>query len=207
MAASFDREALLDALDEVGRAAVLAKTRLEISVYGGSALMLAGNFRFATEDLDVAEIEKPWPEWLSRIVAELAARNGWSESWLNDAVTFHLSPLPRPERDLISFGTFPRRGDPGLVISVPSARYMLAFKLKARRVAETKGASDMSDVANLFAVLGIADVEPAIQVLTEFFPKSGQDADKQRFVLKRIPSMEKSNDAPRYPRRSDQEGR
>jgi hypothetical protein len=205
MAASFDREALLDALDEVGRAAVAAKTRLEIAVYGGSALMLAGNFRFATEDLDIAEIEKPWPEWLSRIVAELAARNGWSESWLNDAVTFHLSPLARPERDLISFGTFPRRGDPGLVISVPSARYMLALKLKALRVAEAKGAGDMSDVANLLAVLGIAEVEPAIEVLTEFFPKSGQDADKQRFVLKRILSMEKPSDAPRYPRRSDQE--
>jgi hypothetical protein len=122
-------------------------------------------------------------------------------------VTFHLSPLARPERDLVSFGTFPRRDDPGLVISVPSARYMLALKLKALRVAEAKGVGDMSDVGNLLAVLGITEVEPAIEVLTEFFPKSGQDADKQRFVLKRILSMEKSNDAPRYPGRSNQEDR
>lgn len=162
----------------VGRAAVAARTKLEIAVYGGSALMLAGNFRFATEDLDVAEIEKPWPEWLSRVVAELAIRNGWSESWLNDAVTFHLSSSARSERDLVSFGTFPRRGEPGLVISVPSARYMLALKLKALRVSEAKGVSDMSDVAHLLAVLGITEIEPAIEILTEFFPKTGQDAGK-----------------------------
>ena len=203
MAASFDRAQLLDALDEVGRAAVAAATRLEIAVYGGSALMLASNFRFATEDLDVAEIGKPWPEWLSRIVAELAARNGWSENWLNDAVTFHLSPFARPERDLVSFGTFPRRGEPGLVISVPSARYMLALKLKALRVSEAKGASDISDVANLLAVLNITEIEPAIEILAEYFPKTGQDAGKQRFMLKRILSMETSGDAPRYPRRGD----
>ena len=207
MTASFDREQLLDALDEIGRAAVAAKVRLDIAVYGGSALMLASNFRFGTEDLDVAEIGRPWPDWLTRIVADIAARRGWSEHWLNDAVTFHLSPLARPERDLVSFGTFPRHGDPGLVISLPSARYMLALKLKALRIAEAKGQSDLADVANLLAVLGITDVEPAIEILAEFFPKTGRDADKQRFVLKRILSMDNKSDAPRYPRRSDQEDR
>src|SRR5437763_16922010 len=100
MAASFDREQLLDAFDGVGRAAIAANARLDIAVYGGSALMLASNFRFATEDLDVAEIERPWPEWLSRVVADIAVQNGWSESWLSDAVTFHLSPLAKPQRDL-----------------------------------------------------------------------------------------------------------
>src|SRR5213078_294955 len=119
MAASFDREQLLAALDEVGRAAIAAKTRLDIAVYGGSALMLASNFRFATEDLDVAEIEKPWPSWLTSIVESLARRHGWSETWLNDAVTFHLSAVAQPQRDLVPFGTFPRKnGQTGLTISV-----------------------------------------------------------------------------------------
>jgi hypothetical protein len=204
MAASFNREQLLDALDEVGRAAIAAKTRLDIAVYGGSALMLASNFRFATEDLDVAEIEKPWPGWLTAVVGELAVRNGWSESWLNDAVTFHLSPLARPERDLVPFGTFPRlSGDVGLSICIPTARYMLALKLKALRVSETKGADDISDVANLLATLGIDEIEPAIDVLGEFFPKTAQDADKQRFVLKRILSKGMSGNAPRYPGKGD----
>ena len=200
MAASFDREQLLDALDEVGRAVIAAKTRLDIAVYRGSALMLASNFRFATEDLDIAEIEKPWPEWLSRVVADIAERKGWSENWFNDAVTFHLSPLARPERDLVPFGTFPRlSSDVGLSICIPAARYMLALKLKALRVSETKGADDISDVANLLATLGINEIEPAIDVLGEFFPKTAQDADKQRFVLKRVLSKGMSGNAPRYP--------
>ena len=52
MSAAFDRDALLDAFDSIGRAAVDAGTKLNIAVYGGSALMLASNFRFATEDVE-----------------------------------------------------------------------------------------------------------------------------------------------------------
>ena len=35
MSKTFDRDALLDAFDEIGRAAVAAGTRLQIVVYGG----------------------------------------------------------------------------------------------------------------------------------------------------------------------------
>jgi len=59
MAADFDRHQLLDALDEVGRAAIEANARLDIAIYGGSALMLASNFRFGTEDVDIRN-------WISR---------------------------------------------------------------------------------------------------------------------------------------------
>jgi hypothetical protein len=45
----------------------------------------------------------------------------------------------------------------------------------------------------------IKTVEPAIDILSEFFPKSGADADKQRFVLKRILSMDSVDHAPSYP--------
>ena len=80
---------------------------------------------------------------------------------------------------------------------------MLALKLKALRISETKGADDISDVANLLTTLGINEIEPAIDVLGEFFPKTAQDADKQRFVLKRVLSKGMSGNAPRYPRKGD----
>jgi hypothetical protein len=205
MARALDRDKLLDAFDEIGRAAVAANTRLTIAVFGGSALMLASNFRFATEDVDIAEIEKPWPAWLADVVERVAKANNWSREWLNDAVTFHLSPLAQAERDLTAFGSFPRKEEKvGLTVQIPSARYLLALKLKALRVADfAKGASDVEDVANLLRVLHIDEVEPAIEVLAEFFPKSGADADKQRFVLKRILLQPRSPDAPRYPRKDD----
>jgi|SRR5262245_38074849 hypothetical protein len=203
MASGFDRGQLLAALDEIGEAAVFAHTRLDIAVFGGSALMLASNFRFSTEDVDIAEIGRPWPAWLSEAVARIAARNGWSEHWLNDAVNSFLSTVARPERDLVIWGTFPRKADKtGLTVFVPTARYLLALKLKALRVAKyEKGTKDIADVTSLLQVLEIKEADAAMAILTEYFPNSAADSEKARFVLKHILSIEGSANAPSYPRR------
>jgi len=181
MAAEFDREQLLEAFDEIGRAAITARARLDIAVYGGSALMLAGNFRFRTEDVDIAEIGQPWPHWLSEAVGRIALQNGWSEAWFNEAVSCFLSPLANPVRDLVAFGSFPRAADAvGLNILVPSAEYMLALKLMALRVSDfERGTQDMNDVANLLRVLDITEIEPAIEILGRYFPQSATHADEQ----------------------------
>jgi hypothetical protein len=202
MSTAFDREALLDAFDDIGRAAVQAGTKLQIAVYGGSALMLASNFRFATEDVDIADIGQTWPDWLLDVVERIARKNGWSPTWLNDAVSFHLSQLAKVDRDLTVYGSFPRHAEHiGLVVFIPTARYMLALKLKALRVSDfEKGQQDMADVAHLLKVLGLTEIEHAIGILAEFFPKSASDADKQRFVLKRLFSGGTLIDAPHYPR-------
>jgi hypothetical protein len=207
MSTVFDRDALLDAFDRIGYAAIDAGTKLQIAVYGGSALMLASNFRFATEDVDIAEIGGEWPEWLTTAIIAIARARGWSEDWLNDAVTFHLSPLAGLQRDHLPFGNFPRRAEAvGLSVFIPTARYLLAMKLKSLRIADfEKGAADMADTAHLLHVVGITDVEQAIAVLAEFFPRSATDADKQRFVLKRLLSQELHTNAPKYPRGSDDE--
>jgi hypothetical protein len=201
---ALDRDKLLDAFDDIGRAAAAAGTRLEIAVYGGSALMLASNFRFSTEDVDIAEIGRPWPDWLSDAVARIGARNGWQDDWLNEAVTFHLSAQASPARDLVLLGTFPRGLETvGLAVFIPTARYMLALKLKALRVAKfDQGTKDLADTKALLSVLGITDVEEAVRILAEFFPRSAVDADKQRFVLKHLLSREGPSDAPSYPRTS-----
>jgi hypothetical protein len=192
MAAEFDRDQLLAAFDEIGLAAVSAHTRLDIAVYGGAALMLASNFRFSTEDVDIAEIGQPWPSWLADVVARIAARNGWGEHWLNDAVTPFLSALAQPARDLVIWGTFPRAADKtGLTVFVPTARYLLALRLKALRVAKfEKGTKDLADVSGRLRVLDIKDADAAIAILTEFFPRSAADAEKARFVLRHLLSAE-----------------
>jgi hypothetical protein len=207
MSAAFDRDALLDAFDRIGYAAIDAGTKLQIAVYGGSALMLASNFRFATEDVVIADIGQAWPDWLTRVVGAIAREKGWSGDWLNDAVTFHLSPLAQLQRDHLPFGTFPRRSEAvGLTVFIPTARYLLAMKLKSLRISDfEKGAADMADTAHLLHVVGITKIEQAITVLAEFFPRSAADADKQRFVLKRLLSQDRATDAPKYPGRSDEE--
>jgi hypothetical protein len=201
MTATLDRDALLDAFDRIGRAAVQAGTKLQIAVYGGSALMLASNFRFATEDVDVSELPRPLPAWLGTVVDEIAGQNGWDEDWLNDGVAFHLSPLADRAADHLEFGTFPREGSPpGLVVSVPSAEYLLALKLKAARILDpVRGDAERLDILNLMRVLGISTAEQAIAVLGRYFPVSAASSEKQRFLLKNM-NLDGAADAPDYPR-------
>jgi hypothetical protein len=201
MSAAFDREALLDAFDEIGRAAVQAGTKIQIAVYGGSALMLASNFRFATEDVDVSELPRPLPDWLEKVVSQLAGKNRWREDWFNDAIVFYLSSLADRAADHLEFGTFPRDGDrPGLVVSVPTAEYLLALKLKAFRIMDPlRGEAERLDILNLMRVVGISRIEDAVALLGRYFPMSAVSSEKQQFLLKNM-SHEGAADAPKYPR-------
>ena len=201
MTAALDRDALLDAFDRIGRAAALAGTKLQIAVYEGSALMLASNFRFATEDVDVSELEHPLPGWLATVVDEIAKENGWLSDWFNDGVAFHLSPLADRALDHLEFGTFPRDGTPpGLAVSVPSAEYLLALKLKAARVTDPlRGETERLDILNLMQVVGISTADDAIALLGRYFPVSAASPEKQRFLLKNM-NRKGGNDAPKYPR-------
>jgi hypothetical protein len=201
MSAAFSRDALLDAFDQIGRAAVKAGTKLQIAVYGGSALMLASNFRFATEDVDVSKLERPLPVWLAEVIEQIARENSWQDDWFNDAVAFHLSSLADSAADHLEFGTFPRDGTaPGLVVSVPSAEYLLALKLKAARITDPlRGETERLDILNLMRVVGISTVEDAITLLGRYFPVSAASSEKQRFLLKNM-NREGAVDAPKYPR-------
>jgi hypothetical protein len=201
MTAAFGRDALLDAFDQIGRAAVLAETKLQIAVYGGSALILASNFRFATEDVDVSKLEHPLPAWLAVVVDKIARENDWQHDWFNDGVVFHLSSLADLALDHLEFGTFPRDGGPpGLVVSVPSAEYLLALKLKAARVLDpVRGETERLDILNLMQVVGVSTAQDAIALLGRYFPLSAASSEKQRFLLENM-SREGGVDAPKYPR-------
>jgi hypothetical protein len=181
MARSLDRDKLLAAFDEIGRAAIAASTQLEIAVYGGSALMLASNFRFNTEDVDISAIQRPWPKWLEETVDRLAQLNGWDKDWFNDGVAFHLSARADRAGDHFEFGTFPQEGEtPGLIVYVPTASYMLALKLKAMRINDPgRGEQERLDILNLMRVLGIQTVDEVIAVLTRYFPVSGASAESK----------------------------
>lgn len=201
MSAAFGRDALLDAFDQIGRAAVEAGTKLQIAVYGGSALMLASNFRFATEDVDVSELEHPFPDWLAIVVDKIAKENGWQGDWFNDGVAFHLSSLADGARDHLELGTFPRDDTPaGLVVSVPSAEYLLALKLKAARILDpVRGETERLDILNLMQVVGISTPDEAIALVGRYFPVSAASPEKLRFLLKNM-NLEGGVNAPKYPR-------
>jgi len=201
MTVAFSRDALLDAFDRIGRAAAEAGTKLQIAVYGGSALMLASNFRFATEDVDVSELPRPLPDWLAKVVQKIAKEQHWHDDWFNDAVVFHLSSLADRATDHLEFGTFPRDATPpGLVVSVPTAEYLLALKLKAFRIMDPlRGEAERLDILNLMRVVGISTADEAVALLGKFFPLSAGSSEKQRFLFKNM-DREAGADAPKYPR-------
>jgi hypothetical protein len=163
--------------------------------------MLASNFRFATEDVDVSRLEHPLPDWLEKTTSEIAASNGWDADWFNDQVAFHLSPLADSAADHLEFGTFPRDGTPpGLEVSVPSAPYLLALKLKAFRITDpVRGETERLDILNLMKLVGISSAEEAIALLGRYFPVSAASSEKQRFLLRNM-NRQGGADAPEYPR-------
>jgi hypothetical protein len=162
--------------------------------------MLASNFRLATEDVDVSELQRPLPDWLATVVHEIARENHWQEDWFNDGVAFHLSALA-DRADHLEFGTFPRDGtQAGLAVSLPSAEYLLALKLKAFRVMDPiRGETERLDILNLMRVVGISTAEDAIALLGRYFPISAASSEKQQFLLKNM-NHEGAVDAPKYPR-------
>ncbi|WP_413991049.1 hypothetical protein ACMDCR_02730 [Labrys okinawensis] len=173
---TINAQSLLLAFDRIGEAATKHGTRLELLVYGGSALMIASNFRFATEDVDIASIGEEWPDRLLSETRSIARENEWSEDWLNDAVQFHLSSSARKDTDHILFGSYPPDSEkPGLAIYIPKPEYMLALKLKAMRFNDpAKGETETNDVVQLMRTIGISTANSAIDVLRQYFPKSAE---------------------------------
>ena len=204
-----DRDQLISAFDQLGHAAVAANTLIDVTVYGGSALMFASNFRFASGDVDIAPIKGDQPKWFSEAVAKIATELGYEEGedWLNDAVGFHLSKLAEDEKDHFEYGTFPRTGETaGLRVFVPTADYMLALKLKAIRVNDVvKGDQERIDIQNLLQVNGVKNIDEAIGIMGRFFPVSAKGAEKQRFYLAQMFTFgEIAENAPVYPVRAFQ---
>jgi hypothetical protein len=83
------------------------------------------------------------------------------------------------------------------VVSVPSAEYLLALKLKAFRVMDPiRGETER---LHILRVVGISTVDDAIALLGRYFPLSAASSEKQQFLLRHM-NREGVADAPEYPR-------
>lgn len=128
----FDRATLEDALRRIGEIALSAGKILEISVYGGSALVLTFNQRPATRDVD-AVFEKD-RVFVRKASERVAAEFGWSDDWLNAGVKGFLSHADATPAAKSLFRTFPSEEEPGLRVLVASPGYLFAMKCLAMRL-------------------------------------------------------------------------
>ena len=166
-------ELLHEVLTEFGELARAEGKVVEVAIYGGSALMLASNFRVSTRDVD-AVADDEGQRVIERLARKIAERRGWPPEWLNDQVFPFLSELVEGlggDHHLL-YRSYPSEHEPGLRVFVPTAEYLLAMKLMAMRIHDADGAKDREDICNLLAIVGLRTASQAIDFVAAFYPEA-----------------------------------
>jgi predicted nucleotidyltransferase len=158
---NLSRGRITQALRRLGELAREQNTTLEVSLYGGAVFTLVYGSRETTKDVDAVVRQN---EIAKNLAAKVAQELGLPEDWLNDNVKQFLAANEAkrqlPEAD---FGE-------GLRISVPTAAYLLAMKLRACRKPLPGYPGDYGDIRFLVRKMGIASVEAAEAIHDKFFP-------------------------------------
>jgi hypothetical protein len=179
----FDRATLHQAFERLGELARAAGKSVEISVYGGSALVLTTDFRVSTRDVDaVFENDRSFVRQAARAVA---AEFGWDETWINDGVKGFLSAQDRTEGAKSLFRTYPDENGPGLRVFVATPRYIFAMKCLAMRIGATEDTGDIDDIRRLGSQLGIKSARDAFALVSKYYPR-GELPPKTQFGLEEI---------------------
>lgn len=157
-----NKKTILAALRRLGELAQAEEIRLEISIYGGCALLLAYDNRAATKDVDA--ILQPREEG-ERLAARVAAELGLPENWLNRDVVQFISPDREAKRRLSEI-----EEETGLIVHVPTAKYLLAMKALACRRPIGAYQGDVDDLRFLIQKTGIRSVDEIQEAIDAFYP-------------------------------------
>jgi len=163
----FTEQKLREALSALGEEALAAQKTIDIAIYGGSALILASNFRISTKDVDAVFEDDGF---VAEAADRVGQRLGLPQDWLNDGVRTYLAPEDSKAREL--FGSFPSEERPGLRVFVPTPEYLLAMKLMALRIDPSSGAKDLDDILNLMMIAGLADKNAVLRLAAQFYPEA-----------------------------------
>ena len=195
-------EDLQDAFMELGAEARREGKVIDLAVYGGSALMLASNFRVTTQDVDA--VVDGDPSTIECLAQGIAQKRGWSSNWLNDGVRTYLSPNVNGLKEHHAlFRAYPSEQEPGLRVFVPTPEYMLAMKLMALRIDPAAGKTDVADIINLIEVVGLKTANEAIEFAAAFYPEARISGRlrlgiRELWRIKNSPTQEGRHDAPTY---------
>ena len=179
----FDRATIERAFERLGELAVAAGKIIEISVYGGSALVLSLDARPATSDVDaVFDRDRAF---VRNAAQTIASDFGWDENWLNDGVKGFLSAADaEPEAKRLRF-TYPSERQPGLRVFVASPLYLFAMTSIAMRIGGADEKRDVDDIRRLGELLGVRNAAQALAIVSRFYPAE-RLPPKTRFGLEEI---------------------
>jgi hypothetical protein len=153
------KNTILRALRRLGELASGKEIALELSIYGGCAMMLAFDRRTVTRDVDAIfhPVDKVRP-----LIAQVANEFGLPDEWLNDDVRQFLAPTGAM-RDL-------PLDLPGLKVTMPTASYLLAMKALAGRRALPGYEGDAADLRFLIRKLGIKTIDEVQEHIDRYYP-------------------------------------
>ena len=161
---ALSQDRLRQALRRLGELARAEGVELELSLYGGAVFTLVYGSRESTKDVDgvirPAEIGR-------KLARQVAREQSLPEDWLNGDVAQFLAEReehrPYPKDDLGA----------GLVVTVPTAAYLLALKLRACRPPLPGYPGDEADILFLLRKIRPASREDIEAGFTRFFPHDG----------------------------------
>lgn len=166
------RAVIVRALTRLGELCVERNSRVEIAIYGGTVMMLAYDCREATKDIDA--IFHP-PDVVEPLIRQVAREQKLPEDWMNNGVeTFVAKREEKIE--------FAQLKIPGLAITRPSARYLLAMKCIAARLPTPTRQGDLADIKYLLAQLGIDSVEEVDAIVGDYYGGRQLEAGKRWLV-------------------------
>jgi len=158
---ALSQDRLRQALRRLGELARAEGVELELSLYGGAVFTLVYGSRESTKDVD--GIIRP-SEIGRKLARQVAREQTLPEDWLNRDVAQFLAEReerrPYPKDDLGS----------GLVVTIPTAAYLLALKFRACRPPLPGYPGDEADILFLLGKLQPATREDIDILFARFFP-------------------------------------
>lgn len=168
------KSTILEALQRLGELAQAQGIRLEISIYGGAAFLLAYNSREATKDIDALFHPKEAGE---RLIAQVARELKLPDDWLNTDVGQFISPKIEAKRHLAEI-----EASTGLIIQVPTAEYLLAMKALACRRPIGAYRGDVDDLSFLIRKLKIQSIGQIQKAIDRFYPDDALPANHKALL-------------------------
>ena len=153
------KDQIIRALRRLGELAKENQIELELSIFGGCAMLLAFDRRAITRDVDAIfyPVEQTKP-----LIAQIAQEMHLPGEWLNDDVRQFLAPVGAM-RDLpIDF--------PGIKVTAPTASYLLAMKALAGRRALPGYEGDQADLRFLIRKMKVQSIDDVQAHIDRYYP-------------------------------------
>jgi hypothetical protein len=158
---NLSRAQITHALRRLGELAQERRIILEVSLHGGAVFTLVYGSREATRDVDAVVRQH---EIARQLALKVAQELDLPDDWLNDRVKQFLAEKEaKRQLNAADFGE-------GLRVSVPTAAYLLAMKLRACRPPLPGYPGDYGDIRFLVQKMGITSVAAAEGIHDKFFP-------------------------------------